>query len=313
MALVNVSRWIGILALAVVIGPWAAAWAATVKVGLVDFALRHDTLKALDNVKVRSITFESTGFSPARYQSAQNRRGHGDVMAAELIEVFRSTAPGHTLELYVASPFLENSETGRQVIDFDQLEFAYEWFARQGVKIVAQTFVAKDNPKLEAAVAAAADKGLVILTSAGNGPRQNVVPPFPAGYASTIGISTTALESELSLEDQRNDYVRYSVKAPSVSALKLRQDPELAVMSGSSRATVAAAGLLGALATRYRLDNREDATLLLDTLAVPMAQFGPENAYGLGVLMTDMIAEHLRAPGLMPELKHLLLSERMSA
>jgi hypothetical protein len=309
------SRWIGVLALTALTGPWAAAaaWAATVKIGLIDFALRHETLKAFDNVTVRSITFETSDYRAARYQSAANRRGHADVMAGELIASYQDAAPGNALELYVASPFLEDPNNGRQVIDFEQLAFAYDWFARQGVKIVAQTFVAKDNPKLEAAIAKAAEQGLVILTSAGNGPRENAVPPFPAGYAATIGISTTALESELSLEERRDDYVRYSVKAPAFSSLKLRQNPELSVLAGSSRATVAAAGLLGALATRYRIEGRADATTLLDAVAVPTAQYGGDNVYGFGVLVSDVVAQHLRAPGLAPELKRLLLSDRMSA
>jgi hypothetical protein len=313
MTTATFSRWIGALAFAVLSIPWATAWAATVKIGLIDFALRHDTLKAFDNVKVRSITFEMSGYKAARYQTAQNVRGHGDVMASELIATFQDAAPGHALELYVASPFLENPTTGKQSIDFEQLAFAYMWFAHQGVKIIAQTFVAKDNPKLAAAIAMAAEQGLVILASAGNGPQQNAVPPFPATYDSTIGVSTTALQAALSLEENRNAYVRYSVKAPTVSSMKLRHDPELGVLNGSSRATVAAAGLLGALATRYRLDTRDDAIMLLDSIAIPIAEYDGSGAYGMGVLVDDLVAQHLRAPTFVPKLKRLLLSERASA
>ncbi len=312
---INISRWIGVLSIAALAWPLASAagWAATVKIGLIDFALRHDALKSHHNVTVRSITFEMTGYNAARTQTAQHARGHGDVMADELIRAFQGAAPGNSLELYVASPFVENPTTGRQSIDFEQLGFAYTWFAQQGVKIIAQTFVAKDNPKLKAAIATASQQGLVILTSAGNGPQQNAVPPFPASYDTTIGISTTGLGSELSQERNRNTYVRYSVPAPATSAIRLRQDPELASLEGSSRATVAAAGLLGALATRYRLDNRDDAVTVLDAIAVPVAEFGGRAAYGLGVLVQDVVAQHLRTPGLAPDLKRLLLTERISA
>jgi hypothetical protein len=312
MSIVNASKWVGALALAALSGPWAAAWAATVKIGLIDFALRHETLNSFDNVTIRSITFDASHYKAARYQSAKNTRGHGDVMVGELIATFQEAAPGHKLELYVASPFLENPSTGQQVIDFDQLAFAYTWFAHQGVKIVAQTFVAKDNPQLAAAVAAAAEQGLVILTSAGNGPQQNTVPPFPASYDKMIGISTTALQGELRAEKNRNAYVRYSVQAPAVSMIKLRQDPELSVLNGSSRATVAAAGLLGALATRYRLETRDDATQLLDSIAVPVAEYESRDTYGLGVLVIDVVAQHLRTPGMAPELKRLLLNDQAS-
>jgi hypothetical protein len=290
--------------------PWTAAIAATVKLGLIDFALRHDSLAKTDDVIVRSMTFETSEMSAARFQSAENQRGHADVMARALIDAFQEAAPGNQLELYVASPFLQNPKTGQQVIDFEQLTFAYMWLARQGVKVVAQTFVAKNNPALAAAMETARDQGLIVLSSAGNGPKENAVPPFPASYPLAIGISTTALNAELSLEQDRDSYVRYSVKAPMFSALKLRTDPELAVLAGSSRATVAAAGYLGALATRFRVESREDATLLLDTVSIPTAQFGNGDAYGVGVLTPDLVSQHVRAPALVPELRGLLLRER---
>jgi hypothetical protein len=313
MAAFRTSR-IGVLVIAVLLGPWAAAaWATSVKIGLIDFALRHETLKTYDRVKVRSITFETSEYRAARFQPGTSVRGHGEVMAAQLIETFQEAVPGAELELYVASPFLEDAETGAQSIDFEQLDFAYTWFARQGVRIVAQTFVARNNPRLAAAVDAALGQGLVILTSAGNGPRQNAVPPFPASYQGAIGISTTALESELGLEERRNDYVRYSVPAPALSSLKLRQNPELSALVGSSRATVAAAALLGALSVRYRVETRDDATLLLDTLAVPVAQFGTRAAYGVGVLMQELIAQHLRGAAVHPDLRRLVRTDRAEA
>ncbi len=314
MAFIQFTQLACISALSTLLTTWAAttAFADTIKIGLVDFALRHDTLKRFDNVKVRSITFETSEMTAARFQSNKNAKGHADVMAAELIESFQSAAPGHDLELYVASPFLEDPETGKQRIDFDQLEFAYDWFARQGVKIVAQTFVARDNQNLADAIKAASKEGLVLLTSAGNGPRQNVVPPFPASYDGAIGISTTGLHDELDDEANRNDYVRYSVPAPAISPMKVRQDPEAAVLEGSSRATVTAAGLLGALSTRYRMDTREDVVTVLDTLAQPVADFG-DAAYGVGVLVQDTIAKHLKAAVTHPHLRQLLRDDRMSA
>jgi len=306
------SKWLGAFALTTLFAPWAPVWAATVKIGLIDFALRRETLNSFDHVTIRSITFDASNYKAARYQSAKHTRGHGDVMVGELIAAFQAAAPENKLELYVASPYLENPNTGQQVIDFDQLAFAYTWFARQGVKIIAQTFVANDNPQLASAVAAADEQGLVILTSAGNGPQQNAVPPFPASYDKTIGISTTALQAELRAEKNRNAYVRYSVKAPSVSTLKLRQDPELSVLNGSSRATVAAAGLLGALTTRYSIQTRDDATQLLDSIAVPVAEYGSHDFYGMGVLVIDVVAQHLRTPGMVPELKRMLLNDQAS-
>lgn len=289
------------------------ARAESVKLGLIDFALSPETLNSFRRVTVRSVTFAATSFATARYQSARNARAHGDVMTEELIKSFQTAAPGADLELYVASPFLEDPMTGKQVIDFDQLGFAYTWFARQGVKVVAQTFVSRDNALLEMTLRNAAKEGLVILTSAGNGPRQNAVPPYPARYVdAAIGISTTALQDELDQESDRNAYVRYSVPPPSLSPLKMRQNPESAALIGSSRATVAAAGYLGALMTRYRVETAADAMLLLDTVALPAAGF-EGGAYGKGVLMNEAVMQQLRAPAVPPVLRKLERIERSDA
>jgi hypothetical protein len=291
----------------------AAAQSEPVKIGMIDFALDPSALDEFDDVRVRSVTFAATHYQPARYQSSAHRRGHGETMAAALIEAFREAAPNVPLELYVASPFLQNADTGAQSVDLNELEFAYVWLARQGVKIVAQTFVGRDSPGLQAAVSAAAANGLIILASAGNGPRQNVVPPYPASYGEAIGISTTGLRAELGIETDRNTYVRYSVPAPALSGVKLRSDPELAALEGSSRATVVAAGLLGALSTRYRIESREDAVMLLDAHAVPRPNYDGGGAYGLGVLVPETVAEMIRSPLILPALKCLARDTGASA
>jgi hypothetical protein len=280
-----------------------------VKIGMVDFAMDPEALDDFAGVTVRSVTFAATDYRPARFQSAAHRRGHAETMAAALVTAFQDAAPGTELELFVASPFLQNAESGAQSIDLEELEFAYAWLARQGVKIVAQTFVGRDTPALRAAMAAATAHGLVVLASAGNGPGQNVVPPYPASYAHAIGISTTGLRGELAAEADRDAYVRYSVPAPAYSSLKLRADPELAALGGSSRATVVAAALLGALSTRYRVEDRDDALLLLDAHAVPRSAYAGGGAYGVGVLVPEAVADMIRAPLAPPALRCLLRAQ----
>ncbi|MDX2143566.1 MAG: S8 family serine peptidase [Rhodospirillaceae bacterium] len=302
-----------VMFLFVLLASAATARADAVKIGMIDFALAPEALDDFAGVTVRSVTFAATDYRPARFQSAAFRRGHAETMAAALVETFQDAAPGVELELFVASPFLQNADTGAQSIDLEELEFAYAWLARQGVTIVAQTFVGRDTPLLRAAMAAAADHGLVLLTSAGNGPGQNVVPPYPASYAQAIGISTTALRADLDGEADRNTYVRYSVPAPAMSSIKLRGDPELAALYGSSRATVVAAGLLGALSTRYRIEDRDDALLLLDSHAVPVSDYAGGGAYGVGVLVPDAVADMIKSPLAPPPVRCLLRGERATA
>lgn len=270
----------GFAGLAVLSGSALAGSGA--KVGLIDLALNPQALN-MPGVTIRHMSFWATGYVRAVKQGKGYRRDHGEVMARALIEAYRAAASGQPLELYVASPFVETPE-GAKLLDLEQLPFAFEWFAASGVKIVAMTFVGRASPALAAALGRARELGLVVLSSAGNGPDQNPVPAYPAAYGDVIAVGTTALDAAREAEDRllhqvaagdaprtRGSYVDYAVTAPALNALKLRQDPEAAALMGSSRATVVAAGLLAALAGASPPRSADEALAFLDGVAMPCA------------------------------------------
>jgi hypothetical protein len=255
------------------------------KVGLIDLNVRPELL-AFEGVTVRHLSFWSSGYTKVSKQSPQHRADHGEVMARELVAAYRTLAPQQSLELLIASPFMAD-ETGRKLLDVDQLSFAFDWFASQGVKVVAMTFVGRNTLALAAALDHAHQLGLVVLASAGNGPSQNPVPAYPAAYTKVIAIGTTALTADREAEDaklqtiamtsdaepaSRRSYVDYGVSAPILSSLQLRRDPELAALLGSSRATVVAAGVLAAAAHEQVIGSLDDAFSALDSLAASCDQ-----------------------------------------
>ncbi|MBL8642550.1 MAG: hypothetical protein JNK21_01345 [Rhodospirillaceae bacterium] len=260
----------------------AASSAPAAKIGLIDLHLRPETLGGYAGVKIRHLSFWASGYGRPAKQSAAHRRDHGEVMARALIEAYQALSPSAALELFIASPFVENAE-GRKLIDMEQLGFAFDWFASQGVKIVALTFVGRNSPGLAAAMDQAHRRGLVVLASAGNGPDENPVPAYPAAYGSVIAIGTTGLNAARAAEDarltdvslntdgpvSRRGYVDYGVKAPQFTSAQARRDPDVTAMLGSSRATVVAAGVLAAAAHSRPVESVEDALTLLDSLAVP--------------------------------------------
>lgn len=263
--------------------PPAKAAAPEMKVGLVDLNLNPETLGQFPGVSIKHLSFWASGYIRAVKQSKDFRQSHGEVMARALIEAFRSLAPEAPLHVYVASPFIENAQ-GQKLLDVEQLGFVFDWFAGNGVKIVAMTFVGRNSSALQAAIAQASRRGLIVLSSAGNGPGQNPVPAYPAAYPGVIAVGTTALQAERNAEDRllheasmtslqspasRGGYVDYAVAAPKVNVLRLRQDPELAALMGSSRATVTAAGVLAALVLAKLPETPEDALTLLDGVAGP--------------------------------------------
>ncbi len=271
------------------------------KVGLIDLNLRPQFLN-VQGVKVRHLSFWMSGTTKASKQSPEHHQDHGEVMARALIEAYQALSPEKALELFIASPFVEND--GKKLLDVEQLAFAFDWFASQGVKVVAMTFVGRNTPALSAALEHAARRGLVVLASAGNGPSQNPVPAYPAAYPTVIAIGTTALHADRYAEDaklheialkntdepsSRGGYVDYGVTAPMITSAQVKRDPEVTSLLGSSRATVVAAGVLAAASQTNSVDSMQEALVVLDRLATPCdAEIAGRGVLDLTALQTSV-------------------------
>ncbi|MDX2142453.1 MAG: S8 family serine peptidase, partial [Rhodospirillaceae bacterium] len=270
------------------------------RLGLVDLSVAGLDFSDLDNVAVRTMpdahATTHPGTRSAVRQDRDHARAHGAEMVRAAVAAFRAVDAATPIEIYVASPFRADARGARLGLSMNELERAYVWFADNNVTLVAQTFVAPDSPAQREAVALAHRLGLVLLASAGNGPDHNAVPPYPAAYDGVISISTTALETELSREADRDAYVDFSVAPKRFTAIVYRRDPELASRQGSSAATASALGILGAAARRWPVADRAEAINLLGCIARPNETFAGR-AWGRGVLIASDIGNRLRGLG----------------
>jgi Subtilase family len=286
----------GLLALASVLLAAPVSYAANaVKVGLVDLAIERANFSDLENVTVRTMTFWTSGTAEARKQDKTRVRSHGEDMVRTMVKSIRAIDADVPVIVYVATPFRADPATGALKLDMDDLTFAYNWFAHEGVRVVGETFVGPASDAQHQALRHATQAGLVVLASAGNGPSHNVVPPYPAAYDEAISISTTALSAELAREKDRDTYVDFSVAPKAVSAIAYRNDPEIASLQGSSAATASATGILSALSLRSPITDRADAVMLLTCVARPTSSFAGGRAWGNGVLVAHEIGAKLRA------------------
>ena len=256
--------------------PSAAKFAAGV--GLIDLELSRGALKGHDNVRLRTMTLWGTDHQAAVRQSARHRLRHADVMAVAIADTFARIAPDSVLSLVVASPIQQSGET--QAIDIEQLMFAYDWMAAQGVRIVVQTFVGRNSQAFRRAYNHALERGLILVVSAGNGPDENPVPAFPAAYGGAISISSAALGAAFASEDRvlaangsaissRRSYVDFAVAPPPVSDYRADRDPDAAASLGSSRATAVAGGVLAGLSIRETIEGVDSARAVLSKYAAP--------------------------------------------
>lgn len=271
--------------------------AGLVKVGLIDLAIERVDFSDLKNVTVRTMSFWTSGAEEPRRQDKVHTRNHGEDMVRGLVKSFRAIDPDTEIIVYVATPFRADPATGALQLSMNDLNFAYDWFAHEDVRVVGEMFVGPDSAGQRAAIRHAADRGLIVLASAGNGPGFNAVPPYPAAYDEAISISTTALLPELQRETNRDSYVDFSVAPRLVSDIAYRNDPQRMSLLGSSAATASATGILSALSLRAGVSDRADAMIVLACVAKPTESLGAGRAWGEGVLAAADIGERLRAMG----------------
>ncbi|MBL8643891.1 MAG: hypothetical protein JNK21_08150 [Rhodospirillaceae bacterium] len=271
--------------------------ASVMKMGVIDLGIERVDFSDMDNVTVRTMTFWTSGTAEARKQDKSHKRNHGEEMVRAAVRNFRAIDKSTPIIVYVATPFRADPKTGALALDMDDLMFAYEWFAHEDVKLVGQMFVGPDSAAQRTALQKATERGLVVLASAGNGPTQNAVPPYPAAYDDAISISTTALSAELSREKDRNSYVDFSVAPRAASSISYRNDPDAMSLMGSSAATASALGILAALHVRAPVRNRGDAMMMLSCVARPAESFAGGKAWGTGVLIASEIAAKLAGGG----------------
>jgi hypothetical protein len=119
-----------------------------------------------------------------------------------------------------------------------------QWAADNGARIVNMSFAGPADPTLHRLLAAAADKGLVLIAAAGNaGP--NSPPLYPAADPSVIAVTATDSGDAVFAMANRGDYV--AVAAPGVDILALAPGEALQLTTGTSVATAHVSGLAALL------------------------------------------------------------------
>ena len=120
-----------------------------------------------------------------------------------------------------------------------------QWAADNGARIVNMSFAGPADPTLHRLLAAAADKGLVLIAAAGNaGP--NSPPLYPAADPSVIAVTATDSGDAVFAMANRGDYV--AVAAPGVDILALAPGEALQLTTGTSVASRACQRACGAAA-----------------------------------------------------------------
>ncbi len=158
-----------------------------------------------------------------------------------------------------------------------------------GVRIVNMSFAGPKDPSLERELAAAYDKGVVLIAAAGNaGPKSP--PLYPAADKSVIAVTATDMDDKLFAGANRGRYI--SIAAPGVDILVPAPENSYQLTTGTSVATAHISGIVALMLERNpRLTPAEVRGILIRSAK----RLGPNTDFGSG-LVDPVKALELAAP-----------------
>lgn len=167
--------------------------------------------------------------------------------------------------------------------DAESLARALDWLAAQEVDVINMSLAGPPNILLERAVAAASERGRVIVAAVGNdGP--DALPQYPAAYPTVIGV--TAVDVAHNVYARANRGRGVDVAAYGVDVTPLGEDGEKP-LSGTSYATPLVSAYLAQKAPAHEGLAYEDGVALLAAAALDLGEPGYDPVFGHGVLIFD--------------------------
>jgi hypothetical protein len=199
---------------------------------------------------------------------------HGTAMAGAIAahKKLMGIAPG--AQLLVARAFDDNRDAkGTSFAIYKGLQ----WAADNGARVVNMSFAGPADPTLHRMLAAAYDKGMVLVAAAGNaGPTSP--PLYPAADASVIAVTATDSSDGVFTMANRGPYI--AVAAPGVDILALAPDDALQLTTGTSVATAHVSGLAALLLECKPSLKPADIRAMMTNTAKPLGNgAGLVNAY----------------------------------
>ena len=213
-------------------GAAAAPQAPGLAIGLVDTAIArgHEALRAADIVERDFVPF-----------AGERPTAHGTAVASVLVGDAPKLEPQLSgARVYAASVFFADPE-GDDAATAASLTASAEWLAAQGVRVINMSLAGPPNRVLEAAIAALAEHGIVVVAAVGNnGP--NGEPLYPAAYEQVVGVTAVDSAKRIYRYANRGPHVEFA--APGVDVRVARSSGGYRELSGTSIAAPHAAAVI---------------------------------------------------------------------
>lgn len=160
-----------------------------------------------------------------------------------------------------------------------------QWAADNGARVVNMSFAGPADPTLHRMLAAAYQRGMVLIAAAGNaGP--NAAPLYPAADANVIAVTATDANDGQFAMANRGPYI--TVASPGVDILALAPDDSFQITTGTSVATAHVSGLAALLLECKPSLKPGDIRAMISSTAKPLG-------FGAGLVNAYRAVESLNA------------------
>ncbi len=212
----------------------------------------------------------------------ENNRLHGTEVAGVLVSNNPRIGIAPEAKLVAISAFSTNpTNPDERRSNSSLVARALELAIQQGVDILNLSFAGKSDPIVDKLVAAAVQRGIVVVASAGNeGP--GAQPTYPAAIPGVIAVTAVDQGEQVFGRANRGDYI--DLAAPGVGILTTAPRGTFQVSSGTSLATAHVSGVIALLMAVNR--TRFNPNLLNNT-AIDLGQPGRDNDYGYGLVSAE--------------------------
>jgi hypothetical protein len=156
-----------------------------------------------------------------------------------------------------------------------------QWAADNGARVVNMSFAGPADPALQRMLAAAYDKGIVLVAAAGNGgPKSD--PLYPAANPNVIAVTATDSEDHLFPMANRGRHI--AVAAPGVEIFALAPGDEYVFTTGTSIAAAHVSGIVALLLEHKPSLKPGDIRAALTATAQPLGPPRPDSDFGAGLV-----------------------------
>jgi len=205
--------------------------------------------------------------------------GHGTSIAGAIAAHGRIQGVAPQVRILAVRAFAA-TEAGPQGTTLAILK-GIDWAAQAHARIVNMSFAGPQDPAMHRILAAAFDKGIVLVAAAGNAGR-NSAPLFPAADEKVLAVTATDADDKLFENANVGRYV--ALAAPGVDVLLPVPDGNYELETGTSVSAALVSGVAALVLQLHPSLPPADLRKLLAATAKPLGAGGQDNEFGAGLV-----------------------------